>query len=104
MTDIAVTSPIERIARVLVAYRMSANAEGDEEGIAHVVDDAMRDELMRAQAILRTLREPTEAMVAAGNAARGDAAEVWSAMVNAALDSAKASDTPAGEGALSSMG
>ena len=88
MTDIAVTSPIERIARVLTAVALSPNAMGDaepDEAVSAEVNARVEDELMRAAAILRTLREPTQAMVDAGNAAGGDAAEIWNVMVRTAL-------------------
>ncbi|MGK6320139.1 MULTISPECIES: hypothetical protein [Sphingomonas] len=89
MTDIAETPPAVRIARVIAAAALSPNAEGpqgSERPVSDAVDDAWRLEVDRARAILRTLREPTRTMVAAGNAARGDAAEVWSAMVRAAIE------------------
>jgi len=42
--------------------------------------------VQRAVAILHTLREPTQAMVEAGREAGSDPAEIWCAMVRAALD------------------
>lgn len=92
MTDIAITSPIVRIARVLVAYKLSPNAGGAaelDEVVSAEVDERMEDELLRAAAIFRTLREPTQEMVDAGNAVQGDAAEVWNVMVRAALHDQK---------------
>ena len=90
MTDIAVTSPVERIARVIAAEALSPNGEGpdwSERGaVSDQVDSAWRQEVDRAVAVLRTLREPTPEMVEAGRASGGDPAEVWSAMVRAALE------------------
>ena len=57
---------VERIARVIAGYRLSANADGAECSAADAVDGlwaAHRDE---AIAILRTLREPSPTMVEAG--------------------------------------
>lgn len=77
------TRPIaERIARVLAAQRISANAEGDTESAGAEVDDAWRDYLDDALAVLRTLREPDEAMAAAGDVA------VWERMVLAGIAAA----------------
>ena len=89
MTDVAENSAVERIARVIAAVPLSPNAEGpqgSERPVADQVDDAWRDEVDRALAVLRTLREPTEAMVAAGRAAGGDPANIWNEMVRAAID------------------
>ena len=85
MTDLSVTSPVERIARVIAAEALSANGEGDDPSAAGMVDAVWREELARAVAILKTLREPTPEMVDAGRAAGGDPAQIWSAMVRAAL-------------------
>jgi hypothetical protein len=90
MTDLAVTSPVERIARVLSAETLSPNGEDQgsaERAISDQVDAQWRDEVGHALAILRTLREPTAEMVEAGHAAGGDPAEIWNAMVRAALES-----------------
>jgi hypothetical protein len=90
MTDIAVTSPVERIARVIAAEALSPNGEGpdwSERGaVSDQVDSVWRQEVDRAVAVLRTLREPTPEMVEAGRAAGEGPAEVWSAMVRAALE------------------
>ncbi len=88
MTDIAHTSPVERIARVITAMALSPNGMGEASAqgtVSAAVDSRVGIEHERAVAILRTLREPTQAMVDAGNAAGGDAANVWSTMVRAAL-------------------
>lgn len=89
MTDISVTSPVERIARVIAAEMVSPNgeaAEGPDEPVSVVVERIWRAEIGRAVAILHTLREPTREMVEAGHAAGGDPAAMWNAMVRAALD------------------
>jgi hypothetical protein len=91
MTDIAQQPATERIARVLAGHALSPNGDGpqgSERAVSDQVDAVWRDELDRALAVLKTLREPTKMMVAAGEAEAmdGDAAEVWSAMVRAAID------------------
>ena len=90
MTHIAATSPIERIARVLVAHALSPNGHGDaepDEVVSIEVNERVPEELPRAAAILRSLREASQEMVTAGNALGGgaDAADIWDAMVRAAL-------------------
>ncbi len=94
MTDISVTSPIERIARVIAAEMVSPNAEGAEqpgEPVALIVDRIWRAEIDRAVAVLKTLREPTPEMVEAGReAGTDDPASMWNAMVRAALEEALA--------------
>lgn len=85
MTDISVTSPVERIARVLAAAGLSINAEGRDSSAGGEVDMAWNNQANRALAILRTLREPTPEMVEAGRAAGNDPAEIWNAMVRAAI-------------------
>lgn len=88
MTDIAILSPIERIARVLAAEERSPNGEGPDwsDGpVAPEVDALWHRETGRALAVLKTLREATPEMVEAGHAAGSDPAEIWSAMVRAAI-------------------
>lgn len=88
MDGIASTTPIERIARVIAAEMLSPNAEGAGElsrPVSEIVDTIWPRETDRALAVLRTLREPTAAMIAAGQAAGDDPARVWSAMVHAAI-------------------
>lgn len=85
MTDISVTSPVERIARVLAAEALSVNGEGRDPSAGSEVDATWQQEVSRAMAVLRTLREPTPEMVEAGRAAAGDPAQVWNAMVRAAI-------------------
>lgn len=90
MTDVAVLSPVERIARVLAAEALSPNGEGfdwSERGpVSDRVNAVWRTEIDRANAVLRTLREPTPEMVEAGRRAGANPAEIWNAMVRAALE------------------
>ncbi|WHU03847.1 hypothetical protein [Sphingomonas sp. NIBR02145] len=91
MTDVSVTSPVERIARVIAAEMLSPNGEAFEEPVEPVglmVERIWPVEVERAMAILRTLREPTREMVAAGREAGDDPALIWNAMVRAALEQA----------------
>ena len=81
--DVATTPISERIARVLAGQRISANAEGDAESAADLVERAWKDHLSDAVAVLHTLRAPDEAMAAAGDPA------VWERMILAALDEAR---------------
>ncbi len=73
------TSLVERIARILAARMVSANAEGDDPSAADKVDAIWRDCREDALSVIRTLREPDPAMAEAGNA------EMWERMVEAAL-------------------
>ena len=75
---------VERIARVLAGWRVSANAEGDESSAGRLVDAAWPDHRDDALAILHSLREPDPAMAAAGDAM------IWERMVQAALAEAEA--------------
>ena len=77
--DIARTGAIERVARVLAAQRLSANADGDDAHAAGAVDANWRALQPDAIAVLKTLREPDEAMERAGDIA------VWQRMIAAAL-------------------
>ena len=80
--DVSTTPIVERIARVLAAQRISANADGDAESAADAIDDDWKDYRADALAVLRTLREPDRAMAAAGDVA------VWEKMVRAGIDAA----------------
>ena len=86
MTDISVTSPVERVARVIAAEALSINGEGQDASAGGEVDAVWQQEVARAIAVLKTLREPTPEMVEAGRSAGGDPAQVWNAMVRAAID------------------
>jgi hypothetical protein len=74
------TSIVERIARVIAGRIVSINAEGDDPSAADQVDLIWRDFRDDACAILRTLREPDQAMAEAGDAV------MWERMVLAALE------------------
>ncbi len=75
---------IERIARVIAARVLSANAEGEDASASEEVDASWRDYRVDAVAILKTLREPDPAMAAAGDLA------TWQRMIEAALAEAGA--------------
>ena len=77
------TNVVERIARVIAARVVSSNAGGDDPSAADRVDSIWRDYRDDAVSILRTLREPDPAMVAAGDFA------IWDRMIEAALVEAK---------------
>jgi hypothetical protein len=81
--DVSTTPLVERIARVLTAQRISANADGDQESASRSIDAAWKDHLPDALAVLRTLREPDSTMAQAGDP------RVWEQMVLAALENAK---------------
>lgn len=81
--DIATGPLVERIARVLAGERLSANGHGDQESAGSAVDAAWPDYRDAALAVLHTLRAPSAAMAAAGDAA------VWERMVLAALKEAQ---------------
>ena len=80
--DISKGSAVERIARVLAGQRLSANAHGEGRSVSAEVDAHWQDYADDALAVLRTLREPDEAMAAAGDAA------IWERMVLAAIGEA----------------
>lgn len=77
---VANTPILERIARVIAAQRLSANADGGDPSASDAVDMEWPDHLDDARAVLHTLREPDPAMAAAGDAA------MWERMVRAALE------------------
>lgn len=81
--DVSKTALSTRIARVLAGSEHSANAGGVEESASKSVDETWRAYLPQATAILRTLREPSAAMAAAGDAA------IWELMVLAAIEEAE---------------
>lgn len=76
---VSATSAVERIARVIAGLQLSDNADGTEASAARTVDLEWEDRVSDALAILRTLREPDEAMARAGDV------RVWDAMIAAAL-------------------
>jgi len=71
---------VERIARVLAGAAHSSNAEGSDPSAGEKVDQVWREHVNQALAVLHTMREPDEAMAAAGDV------ETWRSMVEAALD------------------
>ena len=81
--DVSNRPVAERIARVLAGQRISINAEGTEESASSQVEQVWREYLPDAAAVLRTLREPDEAMAAAGDVA------VWERMILAAIEDSK---------------
>ncbi len=81
--DVSTTPVAERVARVLAGQRLSANAGGSEESAGAHVDAVWAEYLPDALAVLKTLREPDQAMAAAGDPA------VWEAMILAGIKGAK---------------
>ena len=73
---------IERLSRVLAARKLSITASGSDASAGGQVDICWPDHRDDALAILHELREPDPAMAEAGDA------DVWRAMVEAALDRA----------------
>ena len=69
----------ERIARVLAGAAHSSNAEGSDPSAAEKIDLVWPEHINQALAVLHTMREPDEAMAAAGDT------EVWTRMVEAAI-------------------
>ena len=70
---------VQRIARVLAGSALSSNAEGSDPSAGDKIDLAWREHVNQAEAVLHTMREPDEAMAAAGDV------ETWRAMVAAAI-------------------
>jgi len=70
---------VERVARVLAGAAHSSNAEGSDPSAGETVDLVWREHVNQAEAVLHTMREPDEAMAAAGDT------EVWRTMVEAAI-------------------
>ncbi|WP_114951934.1 hypothetical protein [Sphingosinicella terrae] len=73
------TSLIERIARVIAGRVVSINAGGQDPSAGDRVDAIWRDYRDDALSVIRTLREPDEAMAQAGDVA------TWERMIEAAL-------------------
>ena len=70
---------VERIARVLAGAAHSSNAEGSDPSAADKVDQVWPEHLNQALAVLHTMREPDEAMAAAGDE------KEWRRMIEAAI-------------------
>ncbi|MBT2186770.1 hypothetical protein [Sphingobium nicotianae] len=79
---VAATPLVERIARVLAGQRLSANADGPVTSAALDVDIEWQDDVGDAIAVLKALREPDQAMAAAGDA------DIWHRMICAAIEEA----------------
>ena len=70
---------VERVARVLAGAAHSSNADGSDPSAGDKVDLVWPEHINQALAVLHTMREPDEAMAAAGDA------ETWRTMVEAAI-------------------
>jgi hypothetical protein len=70
---------VERIARVLAGAAHSSNAEGSDPSAGEKVDLVWPEHINQALAVLHAMREPDEAMAAAGDE------EIWARMVGAAI-------------------
>lgn len=70
---------VERVARVLAGAAHSSNAEGSDPSAGDKVDLVWPEHINQAMAVLHTMREPDEAMAAAGDA------DTWRTMVEAAI-------------------
>lgn len=73
------TPAVERVARVLAAYRLSLNADGQDPHASEAVDRLWPECVDDALAVLHTLREPDRDMAAAGDA------ETWERMMAVAI-------------------
>lgn len=73
------TSLVERIARVIAGRVVSINAGGQDSSAGDRIDAIWRDYRDDALSVIRTLREPDEAMARAGDVA------TWERMIEAAL-------------------
>ena len=78
--DRAVTSPVERVARALAGHALSKNAEGEMASAGEAVDAVWPEYSDAALAVLRTLREPSAAMLGVGDA------NIWDRMIRAAIE------------------
>jgi hypothetical protein len=85
--DTANTAPVERVARVLAGYELSRNGEGSMASAGEAVDGLWPDFAGAALAVLKTLREPTASMAAAGDPA------IWERMILAAIEDETISET-----------
>lgn len=70
---------VERVARVLAGAAHSSNAEGSDPSAGDKIDRVWPEHVNQALAVLHTMREPDEAMAAAGDV------ETWSNMIEAAI-------------------
>ena len=74
---------VERIARVLAGQHYSSNANGFDDLAGEEVEAIWSRYVDTAVAVLKTMREPDEAMAAAGDVA------VWERMIRAAIPEAE---------------
>lgn len=84
--DRSPTAPVERIARALAGHALSKNAEGDMASAAEAVDALWPEYAAPALAALKTIREPSAAMLAVGDA------DTWVRMITAATEDETISD------------
>ena len=77
--DVAETSTIERIARLLASWTASVNAEGTSPSASAEVDQDWPEHIDEAVAILKIIREPDAAMAALGDTTN------WRRMIEAAI-------------------
>src|SRR3954447_18587269 len=70
---------VERVARVLAGAAHSSNAEGSDPSAGDQSALVWREQVKQALAVLHTMREPDDAMAAAGDA------DAWRKMVEAAI-------------------
>ena len=75
---------VERIARVIAGRVVSINAGGADPSAGDRIDSIWTDYREDALSIIRTLREPDEAMARAGDVG------TWERMIEAALTEAEA--------------
>ena len=84
--DRAITSPLERVARVLAGHALSQNAEGVMPPAGEAGGGLWGEDSGAARAGVRMLREPSAAMLAVGDAG------VWDRMIHAAIEEESISD------------
>lgn len=84
--DRRMTSPLECVARELAGHALSRNAEGDMSSAGEAVDELWGEYSDAALAVLRTLREPSAAMLAVVDA------DIWDRMIHAAIEEEAISD------------
>jgi hypothetical protein len=77
--DVANTTLAERVARALAGIDHSANGNGVEASASTSVDETWRAYLHQAQAVLRTIREPSGSMARVGDP------RIWAEMADVAI-------------------
>jgi hypothetical protein len=86
--SVSQTLALERVARVLAAWKSSSNADGGFASAGPEVNQDWPDHLESALAVLKSLREPDQAMAAVGDP------DLWSRMVDAAIAARPRLDLP----------